>query len=156
MNKINHILPAPTKCPKCNSRRVLLCYSRLISEHLYKCGKCGASVWCHKDTIIPMGYMAGKTIRTLRCKAHDTTDLLWKSGPMSRENVYRWIGEVTDRKYEDSHIGMLTEQELRLVIKLGPEKYRKLISAKKKKGRNPDAKFIRIRRSKQKRQRKNG
>jgi uncharacterized protein YlaI len=60
---------------------------------MYLCRKCDARVGCHQNTRTPLGIMANKELREWRMKAHAVVDPLWKSGELSRGEVYQILKE---------------------------------------------------------------
>ena len=60
---------------------------------MWLCPRCGASVGCHNNSRIPMGTMANAELRQNRQRAHAYIDPLWKSGYMSRTEVYQMLEE---------------------------------------------------------------
>jgi len=68
----------------------------------YWCKDCDSYVGCHNNTRKPLGTMANKELRDWRMKAHAHIDPYWKSGKLSRGQVY----ELLKKKFgKEIHIG---------------------------------------------------
>jgi len=57
------------------------------------CKDCDAYVGCHNNTRRPLGTMADDQTRKWRQAVHRRIDPLWKSGDMSRKEVYKKISD---------------------------------------------------------------
>ena len=79
MKRVTDALPPPVKCDACRSRSVRYLPEKKNRRAIYTCFKCKASVGCHHNTNIPLGYMATASTRALRAKAHTAFDPLWKT-----------------------------------------------------------------------------
>lgn len=79
----------------------------------YWCKDCDAYVGCHQNSQQPLGTMANAELRRLRMKAHEVVDTLWKSGKMSRKEMYRLLSEKMGKTV---HIGWSNEEECKDII----------------------------------------
>lgn len=114
-------LPPPELCNACCSPNVKLTtndriYGRKHNQwpYVYYCEDCGAAVGCHPNTYSPLGRLADKTTRHLRAKAHESFDVLWRSGLMKRSDAYRWLARELEIDGEACHISLLTQDQLRI------------------------------------------
>lgn len=117
---IFHTMPSKVLCPYCpwekaewgdNSR----IYGRNFgkSYKCYLCTKCGAYVWCHKNSRKPLGTLANKELRGLRMQAHALFDPMWQSGKMTRKNAYTML---SDHFGHEVHIGESNEEKCKEII----------------------------------------
>lgn len=73
------------------------------SHMIYLCRKCDAYVGVHhNDPERPFGQLANKDVRDARKRAHRAVDPYWKSGELSRRQVYTILSKAFG---EDTHIG---------------------------------------------------
>lgn len=86
----------------------------------WMCNSCGASVGCHPDTDIPLGFMASGEVRKLRRVAHSCFDDIWRAGFMSRERAKEWMRESLNLKVE-FHISQIKYTQLLKCIQLCEE-----------------------------------
>ena len=95
-------------CPKCNKEAPWVENKERYGQNFgksfmcYFCKPCGTYVGCHENTRRPLGTMADKETRVWRRKAHTVIDPLWKSGKMTRKEVYKMLKEKFGRVI---HIG---------------------------------------------------
>ncbi len=68
----------------------------------YWCEPCDAYVGCHNNTEKPLGTMANRELRKKRVQTHAVIDPLWKSGKLSRREVYR---HLSDKLGYEVHVG---------------------------------------------------
>ena len=120
-NKLNNSSSASASpviiCPYCQ-KEANWCENKVIygknygkSFMCYYCDNCDAYVGCHQNTKTPLGTMANKELRSLRIKVHAKIDPLWKSGKMTRKEVYKMIDNI--------HIGESTIKQCKdLLVKL--------------------------------------
>lgn len=90
---------------------------------------CTITVTAHKGSLKPMGTPADKETRLWRRKAHETFDLIWKRGFMSRSNAYRWLQRAMGRKGKRApheHIGDFTIADCQRLIYLVRWRFPKL------------------------------
>lgn len=82
------------KCPYCG-KKAKYCENKEIygknygkSYMCYFCEPCNAYIGCHNNTRQPLGTLANRELRQWRIKAHNHIDPIWKSGKLSRGQVY--------------------------------------------------------------------
>lgn len=92
-------------------------YGRVLICSAYP--RCDAFVGCHKDSGMPKGTLANKSLREARKRAHAAFDPLWlgEARAMRRSDAYRWLSEATGLPADSCHIGMMGEAECQLVMK---------------------------------------
>lgn len=88
----------------------------------YLCDDCDAFVHCHPDTIDPMGRMANKKTRVLRIHAHQSFDVLWKQGLLSRTEAYQWLSDSLDVPPEGCHFSMISDEQLEKTVVISEQK----------------------------------
>ena len=80
---------------------------------LYVCSRwpeCDSYVTAHKYSLIPMGSMANKSLRSKRMQAHRAMDELRRCRHMDTWAVYVWIQMKMDLPPDKAHIGMFSEE----------------------------------------------
>lgn len=77
---------------------------------------CKGIVSAHQETKEPMGTPANAETRLARIRAHAAFDTLWRGGPLTRKEAYRWLRKVMQKSYEDGHIGHFTLTECEALI----------------------------------------
>ncbi len=85
------------KCPYCRSQALLrpasVVHERAApGEEVYVCARyptCDAYVSAHRDSHLPMGTLADKSLRQKRRQAHIALNQLWERGLMTRKEAYR-------------------------------------------------------------------
>ena len=169
MSEVKDALPIPEQCDTCCSSNIVYTDNAIIYGRnygnwpkCYFCRDCRASVGCHNGTDIPLGRMADRATRTLRNKAHDEFDKIWRDGYMTRSAAYQWLARQLEIDESQCHISWLTKDQLKDVITLSAnflvDNLKVLLRRKKKRdakqskrnernsGREPsDASFIRKR-----------
>lgn len=114
-------------CPKCECKTELVdsseIYTRDYGTKMWRCPQCGATVGCHKGTMIALGRVADKHLRELKIKAHASFDRLWKSRRMTRVQAYSWLAEQLGKPREFTHIGWFDEELCNKVIDVVNEYY---------------------------------
>lgn len=86
---------------------------------LYVCPGCGARVSCHPFSDQAKGRVASARLRSLRRRAHELFDLVWKDGhKRSRYNAYSWLALRLGKPRHLVHMGYFDEAECRQVIDL--------------------------------------
>jgi len=87
-------------CPYCKKETVW-CENKEVygknygkSYMIYLCKPCDAYVGCHNNTKRPLGTMANKELRMWRGKAHANIDPIWKSGKMTRKDMYGFLSKT--------------------------------------------------------------
>jgi hypothetical protein len=113
----------PPSCPYCKKTAVLIRGNVLYQhrDYLHKlffwiCNPCNAYVGCHKksrhsDGTVPLGRLANAHLRALRSKAHESFDLLWDGGPLTRSEAYAWLRQKMNLPAELAHIGMFDDAQ---------------------------------------------
>lgn len=116
------------KCPYCGSpahlRPAWFVHGDRTGDpeaRLYVCAQypaCNAYVSAHKDTLLPMGTLAGPRLRRMRIRAHAALNQLLNSGAMTRKQAYYWLQAQLDLSEEDTHIARFSENQCQQVIRL--------------------------------------
>lgn len=78
----------------------------------WRCLGCGEFVGCHhktKDRTRPLGCIPTKEIKNARRHIHKILDPLWKSGNLSRKEVYQKISDALGKKYHTAEIRSIEE-----------------------------------------------
>lgn len=78
----------------------------------WKCDVCGNYVGCHhktKNRTTPLGCIPTPEIKKARMAIHAVIDPLWKSGAISRNNLYRKISNRCGRDYHTAKIHSVEE-----------------------------------------------
>lgn len=86
----------------------------LFGKKFFVCWPCDARVGCHRNTWNALGTPARAPLRGLRSEVHRIFDKLWRNGPMSRGDAYRWLAKAMD--VPKVHIGEFTEDQCRAVL----------------------------------------
>jgi ssDNA-binding Zn-finger/Zn-ribbon topoisomerase 1 len=111
-------------CPVCGGigllkRRNFISGRDSDTEWVWVCPnypECDTYVGCYPSTPNPLGTMANRKLRQLRCIAHKSFDRLWKSGRMTRSKAYTELALFLGVRKRMAHIGMLDEDGCRRVI----------------------------------------
>lgn len=116
------------RCPYCGARAHLWpawvvhgARTRDPTEKLYVCARypfCDSYVSAHRDTLLPMGTLAGPELRRKRIEAHNALDRLMVSSAMTRKEAYRWLQRLMNLSEEEAHIAQFTEPQCQMVIDL--------------------------------------
>lgn len=99
----------------------------LASLPFWKCDACGNYVGCHHKTqnrTSPLGCIPTPEIKNARQHIHRILDPIWKSGRLSRNEVYGRIAEATGRKsYHTANIRSVEEarEVFRIVLGISRE-----------------------------------
>ena len=120
------------KCPYCGGKAHLRDASSIYHSFKYKgkmfvCEnfpKCDSYVGCHPNTTKPLGRMANKKLRTMKSKAHEYFDPLWKKRVFARKKslsynrtkAYQWLAEQLDLPESKCHIGLFDVDMCRKVM----------------------------------------
>ena len=120
------------KCPYCDGKAHLRDASSIYHSFKYKgkmfvCEnfpKCDSYVGCHPNTTKPLGRMANKKLRTMKSKAHEYFDPLWKKRVFARKKslsynrtkAYKWLAEQLELPESKCHIGLFDVDMCRKVI----------------------------------------
>lgn len=111
-------------CPYCNKPAEWVenkeVYGRNYgaSYMIYLCRSCNAYVGCHHNSIVPKGTLANAELRAWRIAAHSHIDPIWKSGTLTRKNMYRALKAIFG--YE-VHIGYADIQTCKKICELSLE-----------------------------------
>ncbi len=111
------------KCDYCE-KEALFCDSIVVYKWksygmIYYCKDCEAWVGVHKGTRKPLGRLAKKELRELKCQAHFAFDRLWKKKKnkrAARAKAYTWLAKKLGIEEEKCHIGMFDEETCKKVI----------------------------------------
>lgn len=91
---------------------------------MYECPFCHNRVGVHKGTTKPLGCIPTQKMKVARRQVHSLIDPLWKSGKITRKELYKRISEKVGWSY---HTGATKNlQELREAYKIGLELKREL------------------------------
>lgn len=114
-----------TVCPYCGIKAVLVGGCNIYPEHEYLhkkkfwlCRPCDAYVGVHKESkkFAPLGRLANKDLRLLKMEAHSLLDPYWKSGMISRSDLYERMAIFLGIKKNLCHIGYFDEETCQKVI----------------------------------------
>lgn len=78
----------------------------------WKCDKCGNFVGCHHKTdnrTRPLGCIPTPELRNARQHIHKILDPIWKSGKISRNQLYKKLSEKLGWKYHTANIRSIEE-----------------------------------------------
>jgi len=114
------------KCPYCRSQALLRPASVVHEcaapgEEVYVCARypvCNAYVSAHRDSHLPMGTLADRSLRQKRRQAHIALNQLWEQGLMTRKEAYRWLQVQLGLPESEAHIGHFSEFRCEQVIRL--------------------------------------
>ena len=90
-------------------------------EEVYVCARfpaCDAYVSAHRDSHLPMGTLADKSLRIKRRQAHIALSQLWERGLMTRKEAYRWLQVQLGLPESEAHIGRFSAYRCEQVIDL--------------------------------------
>ena len=65
-----------------------------------------------------MGTLADAALRRKRIQAHQTFDRLWKDGPMTKKQAYRWLQGALGLPEDQAHIACFSHYQCDRVIAL--------------------------------------
>lgn len=71
----------------------------LFKKHFYMCPYCGKFVGCHGLSTRPLGCIPTEEIKIARKRIHAKIDPIWKTGKMSRRELYKYISEKLGYTY---------------------------------------------------------
>lgn len=85
----------------------------------WRCAPCLAWVGVHRGTETPLGHLANAPLRSMRNRAHQVFDPLWRikmeltgiSKSQARGRAYTWLAEQMVMPTEDCHIALFGEAE---------------------------------------------
>lgn len=94
---------------------------------IYKCLKCSATVWCHKNTKKPFWTLADKETRNARHLCHNLLDPIWKkektwnhnkwSRGEKRKELYKLLSEYMKIDFNKTHFWMFSIEQCRIAYK---------------------------------------
>ena len=105
------------RCPYCKQPAILVTGKEiyphrtdLVHLKFYSCVFCDAYVGCHRNGTgdKPLGTLANRRLRNERKLAHAEVDSHWKSGKLTRTEVYCRLSELMGLTKEETHIAMFT------------------------------------------------
>ena len=112
-------------CPYCNNKSAQVTGQKiyphrkdLYSKWFYVCEPCDAYVGCHPGGDKPLGRLANSGLRLAKRHTHAAFDPLWRDGPMSRRQAYKWLSGQLSIPPEDTHIGMFDIDRCVVAIRL--------------------------------------
>ena len=82
------------------------------AEFLFVCSRypaCDSYVGVHKNSLKPLGTLAGKELRGKRIEAHKSFNMLWDSGMMKKWQAYKWMEAKFGLNSQQAHIAMFSE-----------------------------------------------
>ena len=82
------------------------------AEYLYVCSRypdCDSYVGVHRNSLKPLGTLAGKELRGKRIKAHKVFNRLWESGMMKKWQAYKWMEAKFGMNSRQAHIAKFSE-----------------------------------------------
>ena len=114
------------KCPYCGSQALLrpasVVHERTApGEKVYVCARypaCDAYVSVHRESLLPMGTLADKSLRQKRRQAHIALNRLWEQGLMTRKEAYRWLQVQLGLPENEAHIGRFSAFRCEQVMNL--------------------------------------
>lgn len=117
---------AYVKCPYCGAQAFLRPASVVRShaapgEEVYVCARypaCDAYVSAHRESRLPMGTLADRSLRQQRRQAHIALNQLWEQGLMTRKEAYRWLQVQLGLPEAEAHIARFSEFRCQQVIDL--------------------------------------
>ena len=80
----------------------------------YACARhpmCDAYVSAHKKSSLPMGSLADPSLRRKRIQAHAAFDRLWKEGPLTKKQAYRWLQGALGLPEDQAHIACFSHYQ---------------------------------------------
>lgn len=108
--RVKDVLPSPTDCPYCqgpiqlvNNSEVYWGRSYGSWPYIYLCRPCDAYVGLHPDTDLPLGTMAGRSLREARKAGKNLFIQLSKQRRWSRNQAYTWLAEATGIPKKQCH-----------------------------------------------------
>ena len=78
----------------------------------WRCDHCGNYVGCHhktQDRTRPLGCIPTPEIKNARRHIHQLLDPVWQSGRMTRQVLYRALGDALGRQYHTANIRSIEE-----------------------------------------------
>jgi len=126
LRQCGNFLEAPTACPVCGDRPMLVTgysiyHGRPDLEHklFWQCPRKCSQVGCHDGTSVPLGGLATDAMRRARQRAHKAFDAMWGDGVQcSRGNAYRMLAERLGIPVEETHIARFDVQTCDRVVEI--------------------------------------
>lgn len=117
---------AHIKCPYCGAQASLRPASVVRphsapGEEVYVCARypaCDAYVSAHRESRLPMGTLADRSLRQQRRQAHIALNQLWERGLMTRKEAYRWLQVQLGLPEAEAHIARFSGFRCQQVISL--------------------------------------
>lgn len=81
----------------------------LYNLNFYQCPNCGGFVGTHKGTTRPLGCIPTEQLKMARKKLHAKMDPLWKSGYISRQQLYKRISNELGYTYHNGETRSVQE-----------------------------------------------
>lgn len=112
------------KCPYCKNAAVWCENKEIYGKNYGKsymcwlCKPCNAYVSCHNNSKSPQGTLANAELREWRKKVHERIDPMWRSGSISRKDLYKQLNKVFSRAY---HTGECNIEQCKKILDLFPE-----------------------------------
>ena len=100
----------------------------LWTKIFFVCEPCDARVGCHPNTEEPLGNLANVELRQWRMQAHSFFDNIWKKKQLSRGKAYAWLRSKTGLDHHACHIGSMSIDQCKVVIKHCKEREEQLQS----------------------------
>ena len=79
---------------------------------------CDAYVSAHRKSGLPMGTLADPALRRKRIQTHQVFDRIWKDGPLSKKQAYRWLQGALGLPESQAHIGCFSHYQCDRIIAL--------------------------------------
>jgi hypothetical protein len=114
-----------TLCPYCKTATV-------FQGRSYECPSCGASVECHPGTLVAMGFVARGKLREKRNQVHKVLDELWRTGRLSRSEVYSKLREKMCLTKAACHVAKFNESQCDEALEYLKQITKELENARKK------------------------
>lgn len=87
----------------------------LKSIPFWRCDTCGGFVGCHykakKDKTQPLGVIATAEVKKARMQLHAALDPLWKSGKLTRRELYQKLSDKLGYEYHTGGIRSIEEAQ---------------------------------------------
>lgn len=122
INNVSSPLPIPTECNLCGGVVVVKHYNEIYSKHIdakypwsYVCTCCDARVGIHKDTNIPLGYLADEPLRIRRIAVKTKFIALYKNRGNyfygDKSAAYRWLSQTMGLCNKNCHFGFFNTEQ---------------------------------------------
>ena len=84
----------------------------LHDKLFWQCKFCGGYVGVHPHTINPLGSIPTEGVRRMRLKVHSLIDPLWRSGHISRGEIYRRLSKAVGHQFHNGTSESVEELEI--------------------------------------------